>query len=353
MASQERSAERGAARASTGLSRRVFVQRMAGLGTATVLASCIGQIATPSPPPTPRLRRIGYLSALAKTAAMNYAKPFREQLSELGYVEGRDIDIMFRPAAGDTDRLPGMAAELVALPVDVLIAESGPAHDAARDATKTIPIVLTLATDPVASEHVESYARPGGNITGVMTLSAKLSGKRVEFLKETVPGLARVGIIWNTNLPSMRRIVQATQDGARTLGVDAQVFGARTAGDVDAAVEAIARQHLDGLVMLTGNSIFSDPSQVPDIAAKHRLPQIVADIEVVRAGGLMYYGANYATMYQKAALQVHKIFKGASPADMPIEQPTQFDFIVNLRMAQRLGLTIPVGVLRQATAVIS
>jgi putative ABC transport system substrate-binding protein len=351
MAPQERSAERGAARVSAGLSRRVFVQRVAGLGAVTVLAACSGPPLTPPAPP--KLRRIGYLSALAKTAAMNYAEPFREQLRKLGYVEGRDVDIVLRPADGDADRLPGMAAELVALPVDVLLAESGLAHNAARAATKTIPIVLTLATDPVASGLLASYARPGGNITGVMTLSARLSGKRVEFLKDTVPGLARVGIIWNASLSTQRPIVEATQAGARTLGVDAQVFGARTAGDVDAAVEAIARQHLDGLVMLTGNSIFSDPSQVPDIAAKHRLPQIVADIEVVRAGGLMYYGANYATMYQKAALQVHKIFKGASPADMPIEQPTQFDFIVNLKMAQRLGLTIPVGVLRQATAVIS
>jgi putative ABC transport system substrate-binding protein len=353
MASRERSAERGASRVTAGLSRRVFVQRAAGLGAATVLASCISQLAIPSPTPTPKLRRIGYLSGLARTTANNYAGPFREQLLELGYVEGRDIEVIVRAAELVDSRLPAMAAELVALPVDVLIAEAQAAHVAARDATKSVPIVITLSADPIAAGLVTNLARPGGNITGVTTASLQLTGKRVELLKETVPGLARIGIIWNANLSSMRATVKATQDGARTLGVETEVFDVHNPVELDAAVETMARQKLDGFVMLTGLSITTpDRAQVPDIAAKYRLPQMFSDIEIVRAGGLMHFGANYASMYREAALLVDKIFRGANPGDLPIAQPTQLDFIVNLQMAQRIGLTIPDSIKRQATEVI-
>jgi len=342
-----------AQRLDRGLTRRTFVQQMAGLGAATLLVTCGGQLVTPSPTQTPKLRRIGYLSGSVTATALNYLGPFREQLRELGYVEGRDIEIVLRIAENVAERLPGMAAELVALPVDVLIAESNPAQNAAKAATKTIPIVLTLAADPVASGLVTSLARPGGNITGMTTASPQLTGKRVELLKETVPSLARVGIIWNANIQSMRTTtVQATLDAARTLHVETQVFDVLNAGELDAAVETIVRQRLDGLVMLTGLSIIRDHRQVPDLAAKYRLPQIFSDIEIVRAGGLMHFGSNYATLYQRAALVVDKLLRGANPAELPIEQPTQFDFVVNQQMAQRLGLTFPDSVLRQATEVI-
>jgi len=352
MASRERQADRGTARVSAGLSRRAFIQQISGLGAATLLTTCGGQLVTPLPSPTPKLRRIGYLSGNASASALNYAGPFREQLRELGYVEGRDIEIVFQIAENMPDRLPAMAAELVALPVDVLIAEAGPAQNAAKAATKSIPIVLTLGSDPVGAGLVTSLARPGGNITGVITATLQTSGKRVELLKETVPGLARIGIVWNANILTGTPIVKATEDAARSLRVETQVFDVHNAGELDAAVESMARQKLDGLVMLTGLSIIRDRIQVPDIAAKYRLPQMFADVEIVRAGGLMHFGANFATIYRRAALQVDKILKGANPADMPIEQPTQFDFIVNLAMAQRLGLTIPSSVMRQATEVI-
>lgn len=351
MASSERPADQGRARANAGVSRRAFIQQISGLGALTLLGACDSQGVRPSP--TPKLRRIGYLSGLASSAAMNFAGPLRKQLRDLGYVEGRDIVIEFRIAESVNDRLPAMAAELVTLPVDVLIAEANPAQNAAKAATKTIPIVLTLSADPVASGLVTSLARPGGNITGLTTASPQLTGKRVELLKETVPALARIGIIWNANIPSMRTLtVQATEDGARTLGVETQVFDVHNPGELDAAVESMARQKLDGLVMLTGGSIIRDPAQVPDIAAKYRLPQMFSDIEIARAGGLMHFGANYAAIYRRAALMVDKILKGANPADMPIEQPTQLDFIVNLTMARRLGLTIPGSVIAQATEVI-
>lgn len=353
MASRERSAERGAARVSTGLSRRVFVRRMAGLGAATVLASCVDQLATPSPTPTPKLRRIGYLTGNASESAMNYAGPFREQLRELGYVEGRDIEIVFRIAENDAGRVPGLATELVALPVDILIAEAGAAQNAAKAATTTIPIVFTLASDPVASGLVTSLARPGGNITGVITASLQTAAKRVELLKEAVPNLARIGIISNANIAGMTTVVQATEDAARILRIETRAFAVRNLGELDTAVETMAREHFDGLVMLTGLSIVRDDHRhVPDIAAKYRLPQMFADIEIVRAGGLMQFGANFAGMYRRAAFLVDKILKGANPGQLPVEQPTEFDFIVNLTMAQRLGLTIPSSVLRQATEVI-
>ena len=344
--------QRGAARVTAGLSRRAFVHRMAGLGAAIVFASCIDQVATPSPTQTPKLRRIGYLSFLARTAAHNYAGPFREQLSKLGYVEGRDIEIVWAIAESDAARLPGLAAELVALPVDVIIAEAQPAQLAARDATKTIPIVLTLSTDPVAAGLVASLSHPGGNITGLKTQSAVLTGKRVEFLKESVPGLARIGIIWNAKLTNMRDLVKATEDAARTLDVATQVFDVHDPVELDKAVETMARDHLDGFVMLTGLSITRDNAQVPDMAAKYGLPQMFSDIEIVRAGGLMHFGANYAKLYQKAALYVDKLLRGAKASDLPIEPMADFDFIVNQTMARRLRLNIPTAILNQATEVI-
>jgi putative ABC transport system substrate-binding protein len=351
MASRERSSEPGAARVSAGLTRRVFVQRMVGLGAATLLVTCAEQPVTSSS--TRKLRRIGYLSGNATASAMNYAGPFRDQLRLLGYVEGRDIEpIEFRIAEGVAERLPVMAAELVALPVDVLIAEAQSAHIAARNATKSIPIVITLSADPIAAGLVDNLARPGGNITGVTTASLQLTGKRVELLKETVPGLSRIGIIWNANISNLRAVVKATQEGARTLGVETEVFDVHDPVELDAAVETMARQKVDGLVMLTGLSIIRDRAQVPDIAAKYRLPQMFSDIEIVRAGGLMHFGANYATIYREAAILVDKILRGANPGELPIAQPTQVDFIVNLEAARRIGLKVPDSVVRMATEVI-
>jgi putative ABC transport system substrate-binding protein len=353
MAPSERPADRGAARANTGLSRRVFVQRLAGLGAATVLATCAGQPVTPSPSPTPKLRRIGYLSGNASAPALNYAAVFRDELRQLGYVEGRDIEIVPRIAENDAKRLPAMAAELVALPVDVLIAEARDAQLAARDATKSIPIVIILTSNPVGAGLVTSLSHPGGNITGVITGTQQSAPKMVELLKETVLGLARIGIVWNANIPNMRtEAVKATEDAARTLRVETRVFGVHDPGELDAAVETMAQEHLDGLVMLTGLSIIRDHGQVPDIAAKYRLPQIFADIEIVRAGGLMHFGANFKKMIGKAAVLVDKILRGEDPGELPIEQPTDFDFIVNRTMERRLGLTIPASVIRRATEVI-
>jgi putative ABC transport system substrate-binding protein len=334
---------------SAGLSRRAFIHR---LGAATLLASCGGQVVTPSP--TPRLRHIGYLSGNAQTSVDELSPPFRQRLRELGYVEGRDIVIDFRVADTVTDRLPSMAAELVNLPVDVVVAEAGPAQLAAKAATSTIPIVFVLTSDPVSLGLITSLAHPGGNITGVTTLSGALGGKRIEFLKEAVPDLKRVAILWNaTQGTSMERgQVLPTQDAARVLGLESQGFGVRNPNELDAALEAIVQQRFAAVVMLPALSVSPQYERVPEFAAKHRLPQIYADVQMVRAGGLMHLGANYAAIHRRAADFVDKILKGAHPGDLPVEQPTEFDFIVNLPAAQRIGLTIPESVLRQATAVI-
>jgi putative ABC transport system substrate-binding protein len=284
---------------------------------------------------------------------LNYAGPFLDELHELGYVQDRDFVVVFKIAESDASRLPAMAAELVALPVDVLIAEANSAQLVARDATKSIPIVLTLASDPVAAGLVKSLSNQGGNITGVRTLSTALTGKRVQYLKEAVPNLARIGIIWNANMPSMRTTtLKATQDAAQTLGVAADVFDTHDPAELDANVEEMVRRHLDGLVMLTGLSIVRDERQVSDLAAKYRLPSMFSDVEIVRAGGLMYFGSNYKVMYQKAARLVDKILHGADPGGLSIEQPTDFGFIVNLGAAERIGLPIPNSLLVQATEVI-
>ena len=353
MASRERTADRGTARVSARLSRRTFIQRVAGLGAATLLTSCGGQLVAPSPTPTPKLRRIGYLSGNVRASVEAFSEPFRQQLRELGYLEGRDLVIDFRIADNAMDRLPAMAAELIALPVDVIVAEAGPAQRAAKLATTTIPIVFTLSGDPVGAGLVASLARPGGNITGVSTGSVQGAAKRVELLKEAVPGLARVAILWNANQsPEQDVQVNATEQAARVLGLETKALGLRNPAETDAALDAIARQRPDGLLMLPTLSVIRDFGHVAEFAAKIRLPAIYSEVQVVRVGGLMHRSPDYAAGHRRAAVLVDKILKGAHPADLPVEEPTQFLFAVNLSAAQRIGLAIPDSVLRQATEVI-
>jgi len=336
-----------------GISRRGFVVRLARFGAASIGAPVLmGCAAPPIARETPRLRRIGYLSGNARASVELLSEPFRQQLRELGYVEGRDLALDFRVADNAVDRLPALAAELVSIPVDVLVAEAAPAQLAARDATRTIPIVLVLATDPVGQGLIATLARPSGNITGVTTSSEAVSGKRIELLKEMVPGLRRVGVIWNANNAAMLRLVQATEQAGQALGLETVVFGVRDPDELDAAVATIAAGRLDGFVMLPGLSIIRDFRQVPDLAARHRLPQAYSDIEIAKAGGLVYISASFPAMHRKAARLVDRILKGARPADLPVEQPTEFDLVVNLAMAERLGLSVPDSILRRATELV-
>jgi putative ABC transport system substrate-binding protein len=350
MESRERPAGWGTARLSAGLSRRAFVTRLAGLGAATFLGSCSEQAVAPSP--KPRLRRIGYLSGNVRASVEAFSKPFRQKLSELGYVEGRDIEIDFRIADNAMDRLPAMTAELIALPVDVIVAEADPALRLAKQSTTTIPIVFTLASDPVGQGFIVSPARPGGNITGVTTGNLQGAAKRVEVLKETLPGLRRLAILWNANQSGMTAQVSATEQAARVLGIETQALGVRNPAETDAALDAIARQRFDGLLMLPTLSVVRDFKHVPERAATMRLPAIYSEVQIVRAGGLMHRSPDYADGHRRAAVLVDKILKGAHAADLPVEEPTQFLLAVNLSAAQRIGLNIPDSVRRQATEVV-
>lgn len=351
MESREPPIERGTGRANSRLSRRAFVQGIGGLGAATVLAICSGQIVKPSP--SARVRRIGYLSGNIQTSVDEFSAPFLQQLRDLGYFDRRELSVEFRVANNQMERLDAMVAELIAIPVDVIIAEAGPALAAAARSTRTIPIVFTLGTDPVGSGFVASLARPGGNITGVKTGSLHVAAKRVEVLKETIPGLKRIAILWNANQPGMGLQVSATEQAAHALDIETSAQGVHNPTETDVALDAIARQRPDALLMLPTLSVVrADFHQVPDFVAKIRLPAIYSEVQIVKSGGLMHRSPDYADGHRRAAVMVDRILNGAYPRDIPVQEPTQFLFAVNPRAAQRIGLRIPDSVLSQATEVV-
>lgn len=305
--------------------------------------------AAPSPT-TPKVRRIGYLSGNFSVGVLGNVDLIKETLRERGYVRQRDFVVDIRVAEGNNERLPAMAADLITLPVDVLLAEATPAVLAAKQATSAIPIVFLLVNDPVGQGMVTSLARPGANITGVSTLSGALSGKRLELLKESVPGLARLAVLWNANNPGQELVLHDTEDAARALGLALQAHGIHSAAELDVALEAIARQRPDALVVLPA---FSYPQRVVDFATNSRLPHMFSQAPpAATGGGLMAFGPDYPAQTRRAAGLVDAILKGARPADLPVEQPTQFVFVVNLVTAQTIGMTIPESVVRQATELV-
>jgi len=324
-------------------SRRMFIAQAAAFGAITVLEGCASG-GTES-----RIRTIGYLSGNARASVEALSAPFRQQLAALGYIEGGNIVIEFRIAENVVDRLPAMAAELVALPADVILAEAIPAQLAAKQATATIPIVFVLSTDPVGQGLVASLARPGRNITGVSTASEAITAKQLEILKETIPAMARVVVLWNANNVAMAALLRVIEATAQTLGVAVETIGVHGPDELDAALERIRAGRFDALLMLPALSVVRAPDHVPEFANKIGLPQMFSDMQFARAGGLMHFGVNFAALHRRAADYVDKILKGASPADLPVEQPTQFDLIVNVSTARRLGLMIPNSVLRRAT----
>jgi putative ABC transport system substrate-binding protein len=295
------------------------------------------------------LRKIGYLSGNKQASVDRLSIPFRDRLREVGYLEGRDISIEFAVADNVNERLAGLAAGLVGIPVDVLLAEAGPAQFAAQKATAKIPIVMVLATDPVAQGLVASMARPGGNITGVTTASYELAGKQVELLREIVPRLSRLAVIGNAVNTTMTVLLPAVEEAARRMNITVEAFGVHGPEELDAALARIASGGFDALLMLPALSVVRSNDQVPAFANQIGLPQIYSDIEFAQAGGLMQYSANFAAMHRRAAEYVDKILRGARPADLPIEQPPQIDLVVNRSSAQKLGLTIPESIQRRAT----
>jgi putative ABC transport system substrate-binding protein len=276
-------------------------------------------------------------------------------LRKLSYTEGQNIAFEYRYSEGKLDRLPELARALVRLKVDIIVVSGGdPEIRAAKNATKTIPIVMTgSGIDPVVAGHVESLARPGGNVTGITNLARELGGKRLELLKEAVPKLARVAVPYDpANPASVIEVKEALPVAARALRLTIQPWEVRAAKDFEEVFAALNKQRPDGLYVLAGGLMTANQKRIVGFALKNRLPSVCANREAVDAGGLMYYGADLADSYRRVAYFVDKILKGAKPADLPVEQPTKFEFIINLKTAKQIGLTIPPDLLARATRII-
>jgi putative ABC transport system substrate-binding protein len=326
--------------------RRAFIGTLAG-GLLTAPLAAEAQQAT-------KVARIGYLSPNL-AASPHLREAFLQGLRDLGYVEGRNVVIEIRSAEGKFERLPALAAELVALKVDVILATGTPASLAAEHATRTLPIVFVAAADPVTSGFVTSLARPGGNITGLFNLAPELVGKCLEQLTQAVPGVSRVAALWQPGGQGERMdkdMLKAADVAARALGVRVQFVEARGPTDFDRAFSDMTRAGAGALTVLPSPMFLSERRRLVDLAAKNRLPAVYPSRESVDAGGLMSYGPDLADLFRRAATYVDKILKGAKPSDLPVEQPTKFELVINLKTAKALGLTIPQSVLGRADHVI-
>jgi putative ABC transport system substrate-binding protein len=294
-----------------------------------------------------KVPRIGYLgTTLARIGA------FRQGLRELGYVEGKNIVIERRDSEGRGERVPALAAELGRLKVDVIVTSGATSTRAAKEATVTIPIVMTQDPDPIGNGFIASLARPGGNITGLSNLNRELSGKRLELLKEVIPKLSRVAVFGASTFPGTAENLKETELVAKALAVQLQYIEVREPKDIETAFRAASKGRAEAVLALGGGVLNSVRAQLVELAAKTRLPAIYPNGQFVDAGGLMSYSANIADLDRRAATYVYKILKGAKPADLPVEQPTKFDFIINLKAAKQIGVTIPQSVLYRADKVI-
>jgi putative ABC transport system substrate-binding protein len=319
--------------------RRAFI----GVISATLLAAPLAAEAQQS---TKRYR-IGLLIAASEAFAAPYIEIFRQALRDLGYVEGRNITIELRYADGHYDRLRALAADLVRLKVDIVVAEGTPPARAAKQATTTIPIVMTVTGDPVAAGLVTNLARPGGNLTGASFFFLELGAKRLQLLKEAIPTLRRVAVVWNPSNAVQGPVVKQIETTAKTLGIDVQHIKIQAPADVGDALVRIS-QGRSGLVVLEDAMINVCSTQIADVAVKHRLPTIFGLPAFAEAGGLMAYGPNRSELWRRAASFVDKILRGARPGELPVEQSTRFDLVINLKTAKALGLTIPQSVLLRA-----
>jgi putative tryptophan/tyrosine transport system substrate-binding protein len=301
-----------------------------------------------------KVPRIGYLTSSDPATESARSEGIRQALRDLGYVERQNIAFEYRYAEGKLDRFPELAAELVRLKVDIIVVAGGNTLiQSAKNATKTISIVMSgSAPDPVEAGFVDSLARPGGNVTGLALLVNELAGKRLELLKEAVPKLARVAVLHDPALPPNVLELKAVQTAAPALGLTIQPWEVRGTNDFDRVFAAQNKQRPDGLCVLAGRLVTSNRKQIVGFALKSRLPSVYPQREYVDAGGLMSYGADQAESYRRVAYYVDRILKGAKPADLPVEQPTKFEFVINLKTAKALNLTIPQSVLFRADRVI-
>jgi ABC-type uncharacterized transport system substrate-binding protein len=298
------------------------------------------------------VHRIGYLAGITAEAQSARIEAFRQGLRELGYMEGKNLVIEARYAEGNPDRLPTLAANLVRLKVDVILSAGSSDTRAAKEATATIPIVMAAAGDPVASGFVASLARPGGNITGLSLLAPEISGKQLEILKEIVPKLSRVTVLWTSTTPGNAQALKETELAAGALRVKLQNIDVVESKDIEMAFRAAAKARADALLALGSPVLNSHRANIVALAIKNRLPAIYNVSEFVETGGLMTYSVSWIDLFHRSATYVDKILKGAKPADLPVEQPKKFDFVINLKAAKQIGLTIPSNVLARADRVI-
>ena len=320
-------------------------------GTGAVLLAA--PLAAEAQQPAGKVSRIGYLSPLSPAADATRREGFQQGLERLGYREGQNIAIEYRWAEGKLDRQDDLATELVRLKIDVFLAAGGN-HTvrAARKATASIPIVMTAADDSVASGFVASLARPGGNVTGLNTQTADLAAKRLELLREVLPSIHRVAVLWNPTVPERVIDLKHTQVAARTLHVEIQSLEVRRPEDLDDKFTAMVKGRAEALVILADPVTHTHRVKIIDLATKKRLPTMFTQRQPVDAGGLVSYGTNYEALFRRAADFVDRILRGTKPADLPVEQPTTFELVINLKTAKALGLTIPLSVLQRADQVL-
>jgi putative tryptophan/tyrosine transport system substrate-binding protein len=326
------------------IERRKFLATIGGAAAAWPLAARAQQPA--------KVARIGFLGNSTAELEANLVGPFRDGLRALGYEEGRNIVIEYRWAEGKYEHFPALTAELIALKVDVIVTAGTPASLAVKKATTTIPLVMVAVGDPVATGLVASLARPGGNITGLTSISSEMEGKRLELLREVVPKISHIAVLWNAASP-----IQVIEEGevraaAQVLGIKMLSLGVRNREEIDDAFATIIRERPDALLVLADRLFLHHRTRIMDFAAQERLPGVHAYRELVEAGGLMSYGPSYADMHRRAATYVDKILKGAKPADLPVQRPVKFELVINLKAAKALGLEVPPALLGRADEVI-
>jgi putative ABC transport system substrate-binding protein len=326
------------------MDRRAFVSAAAG----TLLVGVFPAHAQPAN----KVPRIGVLHPGTPASAPQSVEAFRQGLREHGYEEGKNIVVERRYTESRPERVAEVAAEFVRLKVDVIVTSLDVATAAVKQQTQTIPIVMAISIDPVATGFVSSLARPGGNVTGLSTMSPELAAKRLELLREAVPGLSRVAIMWNTNVPGNLLEYKEVADAARSMRLQLQSVEVSSVDDFERAFSALKTGGAEALIVAGSGLTSTNAGQIANLAMKHRLPSMVSSRDRVDAGGLIAYGPNLAELWRRAATYVDKILKGAKPGDLPVEQPTKFELIINLKTAKALGLTIPPSLLRRADEVI-
>ena len=330
------------------MTRRAFSRDLAALVGSLGLV-CLPVKADAQQPALPR--RIGVLLGVFSPESKE-AQAFRQGLRDAGYVEGRDVVVEWRTASGDYARLPEVVADLVQRQVDVIVSDSTIGTRALKRATPTIPIVMATVADPLGSGFVTSLAHPGGNVTGLSMMIPDFSAKRLQLLKEAIPRVTRVAVLWNPDTPFHPKVIEELKAAAPSLSIELKFVGVRTPEEIDPAFSAVSRAHAQALYVIEDVLFTTHRTTLLKLASKGRLPITYGDRVFADEGGLMSYGPNYGDMVRRSAGYVDKILKGAKPGDLPIEQPTKFEFVVNLKTAKSLGITIPQSILLQADEVI-